>query len=288
MAATVSENCGGKVRRWREVIPRWVFAALLMVTLTGTTLLVARITLNWSIVPAAIFLGAMSGPLAFVVWVNDRTRVGRSVAPDVLFITFLVGGGVATIFVGIFESDFFYRPTAPGWLWIGLVEEIAKVLVPVAICSFVPRYRTVEHALALALMSAAGFAVMESMAYAIGSLDQSVDAARDTLLERSLVTPFGHLPWTAIAVIVGAQVWQQRQRIVLSPKALWGLAFAVAMHTAWDLALVEHSWWRLLVAAIAVLTFVTMYRLVSGVYYDGPYAEPTDHAARRRAARARR
>jgi protease PrsW len=265
------------------VVPRWLLAALLLAVLTGTTLLVAEFTRNWSIVPAAIFLGAMTGPLAFAVWVTDRTRVGRAVAPDVLFITFLVGGGVATIFVGIFESAFLYRPATPGWLWIGFVEEIAKFLVPVAICTAAPKYRSVEQALALALVSAGGFAVMESVAYAISALDQSVDAARNLLLERSLVTPFGHLPWTAIAVIVGARVWQRRQRIVLTPSALWGLGLAVILHTAWNAALVEQGWWHLLVIPIGAVTFGVMYHLVSTVYYDGPYIAPKEHPTRRRA-----
>src|SRR5262245_9108685 len=119
MDATVSDVQG---RAWRDPIPRWLTAALLMLGLTGTTLLVAQLTQNWTIVPAAIFLGAMAGPLSFTVWVNDRTGVGRSVAPDLLFLLFLVGGGIATIFAGIFESSFFYRPTTAGWLWIGFVE----------------------------------------------------------------------------------------------------------------------------------------------------------------------
>ena len=118
----------------------------------GLTLLVAKLTRNWSIVAAAVFTGAMAGPLAFAVWLTDRTRIGRSVAPDVLFVTFVVGGCVASIFAGVFVSDFFYRPDTPGWLWISLVEEIAKVLVPLALCGLVPRYRSVERALALAVV----------------------------------------------------------------------------------------------------------------------------------------
>ena len=139
-------------------------------------LLVAQLTNNWTIVPTAVFVGAMSGPFAFAIWVTDRTRVGRSVAPDVLFTTWLVGGGIAIVFAGIFESDFFYKPNGWGFLWIGLVEESAKVIAPLAICTLVPKYRSVAQALAFAIVTAGGFAVFESMTYALSALDESVRA----------------------------------------------------------------------------------------------------------------
>jgi RsiW-degrading membrane proteinase PrsW (M82 family) len=272
----------GRVAAWRSFVPRWFWAGLLMAALAGGTLLTATITRNWSIVPAGIFLGALTGPLAFCTWVTDRTRIGRSVSPDVLLLTFLVSAGVGTTFAGIFESRFFYQPTSWGWLWIAVVEETAKFLVPLAICTALPKYRSVEQALALAIVAAAGFAVMESAAYAISSLDQSVVAARDTLLERTLVTPFGHLPWTAIAVIVAARSWSGHQRIVLSPAALWGLGLAIALHTLWDLVLVHQDWWHLFVLAIGSVTFVVLCALIADVYYDGPYVVPGEHGERYR------
>jgi RsiW-degrading membrane proteinase PrsW (M82 family) len=261
-----------------KVIPRWVGVAVLMPGLTGTILLVAQLTRNWTIVPAAMFLGSLTGPLVFLVWLDDRARIGRSVAPDVLFITWLVGGGVAVIFVGLFESDYLYRPLLRGFTWIAVTEEAAKVLVPIAVCTAVPKYRTIERALALALVSAAGFAVMESLAYAIAAYDESVQAVRRILIERTLLTPFVHLPWTAIAVIVAARVWQERGRITLTPKALWGLGLAIVLHAGWNAAIVEGGLWHLLVIPIAIVTFGVMYHLVSGVYYDGPYAVPKDYA----------
>jgi protease PrsW len=220
--------------RWYEVVPRWLEVALLMAVLSGTALLVAQLTGNWSILPSAIVTGAMAAPLVFAVWIDDRTHIDRSVPPDVLFITFLVGGGAATVIAGIFESDFFYGRVGLGYLWIGLVEETAKVVVPFTICALVPRYRPVPPALALAIVSAGGFAIFESIAYAFNALDQSVEAARHVLYVRSLVTPFCHIPWTAIAVIVAARAWNQKGRVDLRPKALWGFAVAVTFHTIWN------------------------------------------------------
>jgi RsiW-degrading membrane proteinase PrsW (M82 family) len=265
----------------RRVIPRWLIAWLLTGALAGTILLVAEVTDNWSIPPSAMFLGAITGPFAFCVWLTDRTRIGRSVAPDVLFTTWLVGGGVAILFAGIFESDFFYRPVGGGYLWIGLVEETAKVVAPFAICTWMPKYRSVPQALALGIATAAGFAVFESMAYAFFALDESIREAHDVLVERSIITPFGHLPWTGLAVIVAAREWDAAGRIRLTPKALWGLGVAIVLHTMWNLALIERGWWYVLVPVIAVATFGLFFRVLTGVYYSGGYAVPPEHPARR-------
>lgn len=242
-------------------------------------LLVAQLTNNWTIVPTGIFIGAMSGPFAFAIWVTDRTRVGRSVAPDVLVTTWLVGGGLAIIFVGIFESDFFYRPSGSGFLWIGVVEESAKVVLPLAICTIVPRYRSVAQALAFAIVTAGGFAIFESMTYALSALDESVRAARRALFERSVITPFGHLPWTGIAVVVAASNWQAAGRIRPTPKALWGLGAAIALHTTWNIALVEDGWWLVLVPVVAIATFALFRWVIAGVSYDGPRVTPPEHDA---------
>jgi RsiW-degrading membrane proteinase PrsW (M82 family) len=233
-----------------------------------------------------VFLGAMSGPFAFATWVTDRTRVGKSVAPDVLLTTWLVGGGVAIVFAGVFESDFFYQPTGGGFLWIGLVEESAKVVVPLAICTIVPKYRSVAQALAFAVVTAGGFAVFESMTYALSALDESVRAARHVLFERSLVTPFGHLPWTGIAVVVAAKQWQAAGRIRLTPRALWGMGAAIMLHTTWNIALVESGWWNLVVPVVAVATFVLFRRICGGVFYDGPYVAPAERDGVRWRSRA--
>lgn len=265
---------------WRWLVPRWLKAWLLVAGLTGMAFLVAQLTNNWTIVPTAVFLGAMSGPFAFATWVTDRTRVGRSVPPDILFTTLMVGGGIAIVFAGIFESDFFYRPTGGGFLWIGVVEESAKVIVALAVCTLVPKYRSVPQALALAIVTAAGFAVFESMTYALSALDESVRAARRVLIERSLITPFGHLPWTGIAVVVAAKAWQAAGRIRLTPRALWGLGAAIALHTTWNIALVESGLWNLVVPVVALATFVLFRRILAGVFYDGPFVAPAEQDIR--------
>jgi RsiW-degrading membrane proteinase PrsW (M82 family) len=248
---------------------------LLLILLSGVTLLVAELTETWSIAPTGIFVGALSGPLAFAVWVTDRTRVGRSVAPDVLFTTWIVCGAVGILLAGVFEHDFFFPSGGSGFLWIGLVEELAKTVVPLGICVAVPHYRTVEHALAFAIVSAGGFATMESLTYGFGAVDEGAREVRRVLIERSVITPIGHLPWTGIAVVVAATAWQADQRLRVTPRALWGLGVAIGLHTTWNTILFHQGWWYVLAPVVAIATF-TMFYVVSGnVHYDGPAVPPS-------------
>jgi RsiW-degrading membrane proteinase PrsW (M82 family) len=263
---------------WRSLVPRWLRAGLLVAVLCGATFLIAELSDNWTIAPTAVFLGAMAGPFAFTIWLTDRTRVGRSVPPDVLFATWLVGGGVAILFTGFFESEFFHRSTGRGYLWVGVVEETGKAIAPLAICTLVPKYRSVEQALALAIVTAGGFAAFESMTFALYALDESSREARRVLLERTFVTPFGHLPWTGIAVVVAATAWHASKRIRPTPVALWGLGAAIALHSSWNFVLVNRGWWSVLIPVIAAITFLLFRRVVHGVFYDGPYAIPADHS----------
>ena len=260
------------------LFPRWLKGGLLLAALCAVTFLVAEVSGNWTIAPTAVFLGSMAGPFALAIWITDRTRVGRSVPSDVLFTTFLVGGGVAILFTGFFESAFFYPAAGRGYLWIGLVEETSKVITALVICTAVPKYRSVEQALAFAIVTAGGFAAFESMTYALYALDDdSARAARRVLLERTFITPFGHLPWTCIAVVVAATAWQAAHRILLTPRALWGLAAAIVLHTSWNFVLVEGGWWSLVVPIVAAATFLLFRRVIAGVYYDGPTALAAEH-----------
>jgi RsiW-degrading membrane proteinase PrsW (M82 family) len=168
----------------------------------------------------------------------------------------------------------------------GVTGESAKVIAPLAICTFVPKYRSVAQALAFAIVTAGGFAAFESMTYALSALDESVRAARHVLFERSLITPFGHLPWTWIAVVVAAREWHAAGRIRVTPRALWGVGAAIALHTTWNIALVEGGWWNLVVPVVAVATFVLFRLILAGVYYDGPSITSAEHDVRRGRTRA--
>jgi RsiW-degrading membrane proteinase PrsW (M82 family) len=260
------------------LVPRWAKVWLLTMGLGASLLLVAALNGNDTVVPAGIFLAALAGPLAFCTWVTDRTRVGRSVPPDVLLTTLLVGGGIGALFAALFNSRFFFDPTGTGVLWVGPMEEIAKLIVPLGVYVFVRKYRSVEQALAYALVSAAGFAVFESMSYGLEALELSVDDARNVLIARSVLTPFGHLPWTGLAAVVAAKAWEPDDRPHLSLMAGWGLLAAMGLHTAYNLSLVDGGWLLLTWPVVGVASFWLFWHEIRDVFYDGAYAVPAEHA----------
>jgi RsiW-degrading membrane proteinase PrsW (M82 family) len=259
-------------------VPRWLAAWLLLGALSGFTLLIARLTDNWSLTPTAIFVGALSGPIALATWVTDRTRIGASVPPDTLFMTAVVGGGFAILLSGTLEDQFFQKPGVIGFAWVGLVEELAKVAAPLLICAFVVRYRTVERALALAVVAALGFAVLESVTYATAALNHSdIRSAHRLLFQRSVTTAVGHIPWTVIAVSVAATAWYRKGRPSFGPNALWGLVLVMVLHVMWNGSVVAGGWWQLFEPVIGLTTFVVFYSRVSRVRYEGPYVAPDEH-----------
>jgi RsiW-degrading membrane proteinase PrsW (M82 family) len=259
--------------------PRWLAAWLLLGALSGFTLAIARLTDNWTLTPTAIFVGALSGPIALATWVTDRTRVGRSVAPDVLFMTAVVGGASAIVLAGVLEGRLFEGPTVLDLAWVGLVEELAKIAVPLLICTLAPRCRTVERALALGVVAALGFAVLESVTYATATLNHSdIRSAHKVLFQRTIITAVGHIPWTTIAVVVAAIAWQRNGRPSFGPKALWGLALAIVLHTTWNAVVAADGWWQLFEPLIGATTIVVFYTCVKRVRYEGPYVAPEEHA----------
>jgi hypothetical protein len=259
---------------WTWVVPRWAVAWLIFAGLSGLALLTAQLTHNWTIAPTAAFVGGISGPVALAAWMSDRTGVGRSVRPDVLFVVGIGGGGFAIVVATVLETRSFVHLSIPRAVAIALAEEIAKVLVPLAMCVAIARYRRPEPAIALAVASSAGFAAFESMTYALSAADESLKSARDLLLERSVITPFGHVPWTVIAVSAAAAQWQRRGRLVFGPASWWGLVAAVALHATWNTELSKGGWWFAATVANGSATVLLFAFCIKDLRYTGPYREP--------------
>src|SRR3954452_7982218 len=103
-----------RLRSWLHRLPRWLISGASLGLLSGLTLLVAHLTDNWPIAPTAVVVGAMVGPVSLSAWLTDRTHIGRSVAPDVLFMVGVVGGGFAVVVAGVIQIDVFSHPTVGG------------------------------------------------------------------------------------------------------------------------------------------------------------------------------
>jgi RsiW-degrading membrane proteinase PrsW (M82 family) len=166
---------------------------------------------------------------------------------------------------------------------VGLIEEAAKLIVPLLIVLVPRRDRHAADGLLLGVASGAGFAVLETMGYAFVALIQSngnVDVVQQVLFERGALSPAAHMAWTGLTA---AALWRAAVAH-WHPRALVGFAgtylVAVALHTAWDSA--PNIWVDLAVAVVSlVLLGITAHRLAAPHRRELPAPAPVPEAALR-------
>jgi protease PrsW len=218
-------------RRWAWVGTFVVGAALYLAVLAVIT-----DTDNPNLFPTLILLGALVVPLTFVTFAAGRS--GRWVVDETtLGIALLFGGVIGVVVAGLLEYDAMLRLDMLPMIAVGLIEEGAKLIVPLALVIFAGRrYRSVGGGIVIGIAVGTGFAVLETMGYAFVALIDSggnVGAAEQTLLVRGLLSPAGHAAWTGLTCW---GLWM----LAVEPSGRRLLAFAglfalaVALHTTWD------------------------------------------------------
>ncbi len=193
-------------------------------------------TQNPNFIPSAILLGAAIVPVAFLTFVYGR-RLSYDVTGSAVALSALLGGVLGTVVAGTLEYDVQHALGVLPTVGIGLIEETAKLLVPVAILVLVRRFRTGPDGLLLGVAAGAGFAALETMGYAFVTMLQSQGSITDTvdvLLLRGVLSPAGHMAWTGIAagaLFAAAESGWTRRKVI---EFLGAFALAVGLHTAWD------------------------------------------------------
>jgi RsiW-degrading membrane proteinase PrsW (M82 family) len=185
--------------------------------------------------PTLILLGAAVIPVAFVGFVSGR-RLSFSLGGSVVGLTALLGGVVGVLVAGALE----YATVPTGSLAtpvVGLVEEFAKLLVPAAALLIFRRHRRRADGLLLGVAAGAGFAVLETMGYALVALVASggnISLVNGLLLDRGLLSPAAHMAWTglAAAALWAAAIEHWRVRAILRFLAVYLLV--AGLHAAWD------------------------------------------------------
>jgi protease PrsW len=139
---------------------------------------------------------------------------------------------------GLLEFDTLRQLGAVPMLAVGLIEEAAKLIAPVAIVLYT-RHRHLADGLLIGVASGAGFAALETMGYAFVVLLQSrgnLAVVDDVLFLRGLLSPAAHMAWTGLTA---AALWRAADQR-WEPSALGRLGaiylLAVILHTAWDSA----------------------------------------------------
>ena len=215
-------------RRWFQIF----VSGLILLYLVERTLVA---TSNPNYVPSVILLGAFLVPITFVTYLYERLPNWDVPLPP-LAICFIWGGVLGTVVAGTLEYDVMRALGFLPKLGIGLIEESAKLIVPL-IFYFVGRYRSEAAGIVLGVATAAGFAGLETMGYGFVSLLSSkgnLGVLDEVLLVRGLTSPAGHMAWTGL---VCAVLWRERLKVghaTLDWRVLGAFLTAVVLHALWD------------------------------------------------------
>ncbi|MGH3807242.1 MAG: PrsW family intramembrane metalloprotease [Pseudonocardiaceae bacterium] len=240
---------------------RWAWLPVLLVGI-GLFLAVRQalvITGNPALVPSLLVLSALLVPVAFVVYVDGRNPA-FDLPLSVLLSGALLGGVLAAAVVSVLEFDTIQRLGQLPTILIGLIEEAAKLLVPIAILIFT-RYRAnPADGLLIGVAVGMGFAVLETLGYGFVTLlatGGDLTNAEGVLLLRGALGPAGHATWTGLAAAAlwwaHAQRWRPRALAV----AIGTFLLVVALHAAWD---ATNAWYGYLIIgsiSLALLVYQT-------------------------------
>jgi protease PrsW len=244
---------------------RWSWVAVLVVGLVLFWVVLRTLvdTQNPNLVPSLILLGAAVIPASFVTFVRAR-RLEFGLGGGAVALIALVGGVIGVVAAGTLEFDTMRRLGFTPMLAVGVIEEAAKLIAPLAVLVWT-RHRHPADGLLAGVASGAGFAALETMGYAFVVLVQSggnLAVVEEVLLLRGILSPAAHMAWTGLTA---AALWRAADR-GWTGRALAGFlgtfVVAVALHATWDSAGSPVVYLVLAVISLTLLT-VTTHRLGS-------------------------
>jgi protease PrsW len=211
-----------------------LISGLLLFLFTQQSLI---ITGNPNYFPTMILLGAFVVPVAFVTYFYDYVR-HREISMPLLTTCFVVGGILGSIAAGVLESATLLDSSLVTMFGIGIIEELAKLLFPVAM--YIGwRYRHEADGLLFGVAAGMGFAGLETMGYAMVTLFETqgdIFALQQVLFLRGLLSPAGHAAWTGFFCAV---LWSERAKkghAVINGKVIGAFLMAVVLHALWNIA----------------------------------------------------
>lgn len=230
----MTANPADDVGRSRVQRLSWIAVLVLGVAAYLLVLRTAVATENINFVPSLLLLGSAIVPGAVLVFAATGGR-GIVVSSGLIALVAVLGGIIGTVAAGTLEYDALVRLKVLPILLVGLIEEAAKLVVPLVVL-LVGRYRGPAAGVVIGVASGMGFATLETMGYGFTALlkSGSLAALDSTLLLRALLSPAGHVAWTGMtaaamfAIVTSAPRGRAVLRFVLT------FLGAVLLHAAWD------------------------------------------------------
>jgi RsiW-degrading membrane proteinase PrsW (M82 family) len=214
-------------------------------------------TQNPNLVPSLILLGAFLIPVTFVTFIYQRVdghdRV-TGTSPDLIALAALFGGVIGVVVAGRLEYDTMRDLGTVPMLAVGLIEEGAKLIVPIAILLLL-RSRRPKSGLLVGVSVGMGFAALETMGYAFTALlasKGSIGAVEELLLLRGVLSPAAHAAWTGLST---AALWHAADSGRVRGYAGFVLAYlgVAVLHACWDGI---GTWWAYLILSLISLGLV--------------------------------
>jgi protease PrsW len=210
---------------------------------------------NINFLPGLIVVGSFAVPFSVVVLFFEL-NTPRNVSVYQVGKMLLLGGAlslVTTVFLFEVIPGSGVGSLVPAVL-TGVTEETGKALALLIVLGS-RRYRWQLNGLLLGAAVGAGFAGFESAGYALRAAlgERSIAAAVDSISVRALLSPGGHVIWTAM---IGSALWRVKGdgpfvlSMLFHRDVMKRWAIAVVLHGLWDADLFLHPYLKLLVLVL--------------------------------------
>ena len=212
---------------WLKVLTT---AAVLYILLLIDLLL----TRNSNLFPTLVLVGSFMVPVAYVAFIYERRHLSRLTMPTVSM-AFLYGGLLGILAASLLEPFFISQLNLGSVLYVGLIEEFAKILGVLVIARH-RRHDSEMDGLILGAASGMGFAALESNGYAFTALltsHGSISATVAVTLLRGLFSPLGHGTWTAILASVLFRE-SKRCNFRINLQVIGAYLLVSVLHAMWD------------------------------------------------------
>lgn len=219
---------------------------------------------NEKLIPGLIMVGSFAVPvsaLIFFIEMNARKNVSLYRVIQLLFL-----GGILSITISLLFFDITSNVRLD-WLGLsiaGLVEEPGKLLALMIVVN-ITKYRYILNGLLFGAAVGTGFAAFESAGYALseGLKYESSAVMLDSIMTRGMLSPFGHIVWTAMCgaalwKVKGAQIF--RFDMLLDPRFYRVFIMAVIMHMIWNSSLVLPFYGKYII--LGVIAWIIIFALI--------------------------
>jgi RsiW-degrading membrane proteinase PrsW (M82 family) len=211
----------------------WWKALLVGLGLWAATIAVTAATLNSNLIPTLILLGSFLAPFCVVLFVAER--VTGNMTGTELMLAFVVSGVFGVLGASLLEVNL--RPTVWTYLGVGFIEEFVKAVILVVI-GFRVVPKTARQGALLGATVGAGFAAFESAGYAFNAAltpgGINLVSMLQTEVLRSILTPVGHVLWTAIIGAVLFAAARERPRYRFTFGIILAFVGVSILHGLWD------------------------------------------------------